>query len=488
MVKRLILLLFVFECTHLHSFAQNIGINDNGAAPNAAAIVDISASTNNKGVLLPRVTNAQMIAITGTVSTGMILYNTTENMFYYNRSTTTSSDWIPFLSTTVSTSTGLAAWSLTGNSSLNAANNFVGTTDAKDLYVKTNAAERIRFNTAGQVGVNVSSNPAYQLTIGTTGTTAFGVDNTATLMAKNSGGAYEPFMWPRWSDNAMYMNYGSAGLNIRNNSLTNTMFILPTGEVGIGKTSGMAEKLDVVGNIKASGTVYYGNSAQRTEWRDDAGLGTANSVKSGFYETAAPSPSADWPQTTASFSAGFDGSGNAQSWWHMIDIRHVHNNNYALQISGSFFDQFLYYRKTGSVATTPWTRVLTYDDLPTYGITRVTFANPGAGTYQFYDGTINVRLSAGAVQYSSDASGTWDIYTFQEKTQGDTDPSTWVGGIASTGAADWKTIFSFASNASTVNGPGGTIWFSKADNNTSATFEVVILRHGTYCTALIRTF
>ena len=36
--------------------------------------------------------------------------------------------------------------------------------------------------------------------------------------AQNSAGGWEPFMWPRWTDNVMYLNYGSAGLNIRNSS------------------------------------------------------------------------------------------------------------------------------------------------------------------------------------------------------------------------------------------------------------------------------
>ena len=61
-------------------------------------------------------------------------------------------------------------------------------------------------------------------------------------------------MWPRYSDNAMYMNYGSTGFHIRNNSSLDVMFMTPGGNVGIGNIA-PAQKLDVTGNMNASGNV-----------------------------------------------------------------------------------------------------------------------------------------------------------------------------------------------------------------------------------------
>jgi hypothetical protein len=70
-------------------------------------------------------------------------------------------------------------------------------------------------------------------------------------------------------------------------------------------------------------------------------------TQSGFYQTSAPAPAADWPV-------------GASSWWHLIDVRHSNNaNNYALQIAGSFFDQNLYFRKTNNSASTAWSQILT---------------------------------------------------------------------------------------------------------------------------------
>ncbi|HLP10562.1 MAG TPA: hypothetical protein VK177_01455 [Flavobacteriales bacterium] len=102
-------------------------------------------------------------------------------------------------------------------------------------------------------------------------------------------------------------------------------------------------------NTEINGTFGYGNGTagvyrSRTETRNDAGLMAS---QSGFYETSAPAPAANWPT-------------GASSWWHLLDIRHSNNaNNYALQFSGSFFDQNLYFRKTNNNAAQAWSQVLT---------------------------------------------------------------------------------------------------------------------------------
>lgn len=101
----------------------------------------------------------------------------------------------------------------------------------------------------GNVGFGV--NPSYRLTVAGTGS-VFAVDNQASFFAKNSGGGYETYFWPRWSDNVMYMNYGSGGMHIRNNGSGTTMFMTNGNSVGIG-TTGPAYKLHVTGDIYADG-------------------------------------------------------------------------------------------------------------------------------------------------------------------------------------------------------------------------------------------
>lgn len=97
--------------------------------------------------------------------------------------------------------------------------------------------------------------------------------------------------------------------------------------------------------------IGWGNAATRTQTKDDAG---GMGGRSGFYETSAPAPAANWPVS-------------ASSWWHLIDVRHSNTgNNYAMQFAGSFFDQSLYFRKTNNNAAQPWARILTTDDMGNY--------------------------------------------------------------------------------------------------------------------------
>src|ERR1044072_9297867 len=61
-------------------FAQNVGISSTGAAPNAAAMLDIDvAPGNNKGLLIPRVPLSSITSnapIGAGVVTSLLVYNT----------------------------------------------------------------------------------------------------------------------------------------------------------------------------------------------------------------------------------------------------------------------------------------------------------------------------------------------------------------------------------------------------------------------------
>ncbi|MEI6349397.1 MAG: collagen-like protein, partial [Bacteroidota bacterium] len=114
------------------------------------------------------------------------------------------------------------------------------------------------------------------------------------------------------------------------------------GNVGIGTTT-PGYRLDL-----NTGTFAFGNGNVRTESRDNAGLQGNAGAQSGFFEASSPT----------NFPTG------ATSWWHLIDSRHSNNtNNFSLQISGSFFDQFLYFRKTNNNASQSW-KLIAATDLP----------------------------------------------------------------------------------------------------------------------------
>ena len=119
-----------------------------------------------------------------------------------------------------------------------------------DAFGQTNI-----FPASGNVGIGTTS-PAYPLTI-TGGGSVLGVDNGSIFSAKNASGSYEQFLWPRWFDNIMYLNYGSGGFNIRNNSSVTTMFMTNSGNVGIG-TGSPVSMLDIKSGIDIdnSGTSF----------------------------------------------------------------------------------------------------------------------------------------------------------------------------------------------------------------------------------------
>jgi hypothetical protein len=235
---RIIFFSFLFAGWTGTASAQNIAINTTGATANASAMLDITSTTS--GLLIPRMTSVQRAAIGGPAQ-GLIVYDVTLNAFYYY-----NAGWWPLLSNSSSTSGG---WSLTGNAGTTAGTNFIGTTDVVDWVIKTSNTERMRITSGGLLGLGTAA-PSYLFTIGGTGN-IFGVDNMASFAARNSASGYETYFWPRWSDNIMYMNYGSAGFNIRNNGSGSTMFMTNGNFVGIGTTAPLY-RLHVQGTIAGS--------------------------------------------------------------------------------------------------------------------------------------------------------------------------------------------------------------------------------------------
>jgi hypothetical protein len=72
-------LLIVFACIAAITLQAQVKIGTTGA-PNASAVLELDGGTN-KGFLMPRLTNAQMIAIASPPN-GLMVYNTTDNYVY----------------------------------------------------------------------------------------------------------------------------------------------------------------------------------------------------------------------------------------------------------------------------------------------------------------------------------------------------------------------------------------------------------------------
>lgn len=130
--------LFVFFVSFCNSLISqnNVGIGTLTPAP--SALLDLQAA--DKGLLIPR-TDTAVINALGTPATGLLIYQTSSNTFYYFD----GSFW-----RTLATNSGGSsnAWDLSGNAGTNPSNNFIGTTDNKDVVFKVNNTEYMRLMTS----------------------------------------------------------------------------------------------------------------------------------------------------------------------------------------------------------------------------------------------------------------------------------------------------------------------------------------------------
>ena len=164
--------------------------------------------------------------------------------------------------------------------------------------------------------------------------------------------------------------FGFAGGLLGTSNGTNALYWNNAGNVSIGTGATPAYNLEIGGSF-GFGNGTAGSYRSRTETRNDAGQ---QATQSGDFETSAP----------VNFPAG------ASSWWHLMDTRHSNNtNNYAMQISGSFFDQEFFVRKTNNAANTAWSRMITSSNIGTNAIQNQNAAAQTANFWVNGTGTAN---------------------------------------------------------------------------------------------------
>jgi hypothetical protein len=99
-----------------------------------------------------------------------------------------------WLATWETPSGGGGGWWTTGNGGTTAGTNYVGTSDAVDFVIWTNGTEKVRVESAGDVGIG-KTNPAYKLDVAGTGAfyglrISSGANNWYVLTSDASGNAY----------------------------------------------------------------------------------------------------------------------------------------------------------------------------------------------------------------------------------------------------------------------------------------------------------
>lgn len=231
------------------SYAQNVGINATGAAPNSAAGLDVDFS--NKGILVPRV------GLTGTDDTttvaspiaSLLVYNTatagtspndvSPGYYYY-----TGAAWTRVANGNAS----VTGWGTSGNSGTTAGTNFLGTTDAVALSFKTNNTERLRVLSDGKVGMGTTTPLSPLHVAAPSGNllyvqgTAGGINNTANIAFKTHTGVGDPSAQISAIDDGNYSSHLAISTKVPGadaNALSERMRINSAGNIDITNNLGI---------------------------------------------------------------------------------------------------------------------------------------------------------------------------------------------------------------------------------------------------------
>lgn len=236
-MKKYIIATIILTVIPLLNMVAQVGISTNN--PNKDAVLDLNTTSGSatKGLLMPKValTSTDSPAPLSTHVAGMHVYNTATTGIdntqvlpgeYFNNGTS----WIRIQST---------GWGLQGNST-NTTSNFLGTTDAIDLPIRTNNIEKMRISAAGQLLTGTTTTP----TGGTTAKVILNNNTVGALQLKDgteganyilTSDAKGVATWQQQTIEAYYLQNFGSGVSIPSSPLntwynSNTSITLPPGK------------------------------------------------------------------------------------------------------------------------------------------------------------------------------------------------------------------------------------------------------------------
>ena len=297
-LKQIIVTSLLLIISQLNVNSQGVGINADGSAPDASAMLDVKSTTT--GFLVPRMISGQKMSI-NTPATGLLVFQTDGTAgFYYNSGTPASPDWKLLFSDNV------GGWSLTGNAATTAGTNFLGTTDDKDMVFKINSTEAMRIlSTEGFVGIGIT--PDSKLHIAGTSEA-----NSAIQIDRYSADEYYPLIRFRKSRSATIGNYTTVVDN------------------------------DVLGwiSFKGSNSSSFGRSAAIFSKVNGSPLGTDSYIPSDLYFCTSPGGATDVQTRIIIKKDGNVGIGDDTSPLYKLDVDgdvRVRGNDIFSGSSGAFY-------------------------------------------------------------------------------------------------------------------------------------------------------
>jgi hypothetical protein len=149
------------------------------------------------------------------------------------------------------------AWTLTGNAGTNPATNFLGTTDAQPLAIRTNNVERLRVNSTGEVGIGTTAAAGYSLHVG-------GTAGTPNVRLASVGGAASAAAWTPTANDGIITADNNGDLVKRSTATVLSAALNPlSGQVTLtaGATSVVINNTNVVANSRILVTYEDANAA-----------------------------------------------------------------------------------------------------------------------------------------------------------------------------------------------------------------------------------
>lgn len=253
---RILFVFLIFTMTTMLT-AQNVGINDNGAQPDASAMLDIQS--NDKGILIPRMSTIARNMINNPAQ-GLLVYDTTTDGFWFFD----GNEWIELITEVE----GDGDWEISGNDMFSnvSGNVGIGTNmpnaplDVATPFGQPSIVTRGGFDYATETGQymhfghwdgstfseRMVVNPNGNLGLGTSNPT-FPIhvlaDGEKGLKLQQGNGNYQQIRWTDTNDAlqaAISVDHNSPQMNFFVNG-ADRIHIKETGNVGIGTSNTFAQ-------------------------------------------------------------------------------------------------------------------------------------------------------------------------------------------------------------------------------------------------------